>query len=130
MTIKKLTAIAALLAATGAVLVGCGSSRSAEPAGEIGSAWTDTTPDGPDLGSGYSVGEQAYLSTLAMGGIEYSTEDAAILAGESVCDFLRSGGTGLEATDVVLENTSYSAYESGYIVGAAQGALCPDMVGA
>jgi hypothetical protein len=123
-TIKKLTAIAALLAATGVMLAGCSSGQSAEPFGEAGSGWTDT---GPDLDR--PIDEQAYLDTLAVGDIEYSTEDAAITAGEAVCTFLRAGGTGLEAIDVTLENTTYSAYEAGYIVGAAQGALCPEMVG-
>ena len=121
MTVKKLTATVALLAAT--LVLGACSNGAAAPLGEIGSA--ATAPE-----SGYSFDEQVYIDTLAIGDIEYSTEDAAITAGNAVCDFLRTGGSSFDAADIVIDNTSYTAYEAGYIVGAAQGALCPELAGA
>lgn len=137
MTIKRFIAIVALFAATIIALSGCVSpAGSPKSFGELGAAVTvDTTAAPPAVTAepvpdvSYSMGEQVYLDTLDAGGIAYSTNDAAIIAGNSVCEYLRSGGTGIEATDVVMSSTSYSAYEAGYIVGAAQGALCPDMIG-
>lgn len=126
MTVKKLTATVALLAAT--LVLGACSNGAAAPLGEIGSAATTTAPPAPE--PGYSFDEQVYIDTLAIGDIEYSTEDAAITAGNAVCDFLRTGGSSFDAADIVIDNTSYTAYEAGYIVGAAQGALCPELAGA
>jgi hypothetical protein len=123
MAIKHRTAAGLLLAVTAAAaLAGCGGSDTATSTGA--GLWGATS------GSGYTVGERAYLETLDDGDIAYSSEESALDAGDAICDFLRAGGSSLAAVDVVVDNTGYTAFEAGYLVGAAQGALCPDMAGA
>lgn len=69
--------------------------------------------------------EDLYIKTLDMEGIYYSSEQAAIDAGYAVCDYLDAGASLLDAADIAMSDGGYSAYDAGYIVGAASTALCP-----
>lgn len=122
MAIKHRTVTGLMLAVTTSVLVltGCGGTDTATSVGA--DVW--------DAATGDTIAESAYLDTLDLGGVVYSSDDAAINAGEKICTYLRNGGSSLAAVDIVLDNTGYTAYEAGYIVGAAQGALCPELAGA
>lgn len=73
---------------------------------------------------GLSFDEQVYVDTLDLGGISYSSTQAALDGGYAICDFLAAGGSLLEATDIAMESGGYSPYDAGYIVGAAETALC------
>jgi hypothetical protein len=134
MAVKDRTVTGLLLAVTAVLaLTGCGSTDTAPSVGAgVWDAADTTAPELPDLlpEPGHTLGESAYLDTLDMGDVTYSSDDAALTAGEAICDFLRGGGSSLMAVDIVLENTGYTSFEAGYIVGAAQGALCPEMAGA
>lgn len=69
--------------------------------------------------------EWAYIAALDSEGIYYSSEAAAIDAGESVCEGL-DAGLSLRAIGAVAMNAGYSASDAGYILGAAVGAFCPE----
>lgn len=72
--------------------------------------------------------EDIYIETLDMQGIPYSSEQAAIDTGYSVCDYLNAGGTLLAAAGIVESEGGYSPYDAGYIAGAASTAFCPGSV--
>jgi hypothetical protein len=123
-------AFAALILVVGAI---AGNADDADrPAGEAASALdfpatapAPPPPAAPSIGDLPLDEEAVYIQVLDDEGIYYSSEDAAIKAGWAVCDFLEAGGSFLDAADIAMSDGGYSPYDAGYIVGAAEGALCP-----
>lgn len=123
---KKL-ALVAIVTAVAVSVVGCSSTEPGIPVPTSTTTEAAPTPapepaDVPDVDP-VELAEATYVETLDAEGIYYSSEQAAIDAGYAVCEFLATGGTELEAADAAME-VGYSAYESGYIVGAAANSLC------
>lgn len=123
--------IAALLAAIVGVLGACSSQPALPPLGELrepsytaAPADTTTVTVAGEIGDG--IPETAYLLTLDEGGIYYVTDEAALALGRTVCDFLDAGASSTEAAATIDESSDYTAYESGYITGAAIGSFCPE----
>ncbi len=120
---KSFTAVvvAAALFTAGA----CGGTDS-DGVGAVGSSLDLDTPPVVDTAD---MGESVYLETLKQGGIQYSSDAAALKVGHGVCDYIREGSTSIDAAMFIQGNSPYSSYEAGYIVGASTGALCPELAG-
>lgn len=71
------------------------------------------------------VDDYAYLTTLDHFQVFYSSDEAAISVGHSVCDAL---DVGLTVTNIAMiaVRAGYTPSEGGYIVGAAIGAYCDE----
>lgn len=71
--------------------------------------------------------EVAYIRALDHEGIYYSSEDAAIATGYSICRAFAAGATfeRVIITGVSAAGGTYDAGEVGYITGVAVGAFCP-----
>jgi len=70
--------------------------------------------------------DDAFLDALASKGITYPSTDYAISTGHQVCDLVSDGQ---EPTDVAIEisnNSGLPVEDTGFFVGAAIGAYCPD----
>lgn len=67
--------------------------------------------------------EWAYIATLDIGTIYYSSEEAAIETGRQICDTLDEGADLIDIA--VAAAGSYSIEDAGYITGAAISAFCP-----
>lgn len=81
-----------------------------------------TTVDVPPLDM-----EGIYLDVIEAGG--YQIDDATALdLGNSICLAFDSDGTYLEVTDILMDS-GFSAYDAGYIAGAAVINLCPEHAG-
>ena len=73
--------------------------------------------------------DSRFIDRLDEGGIHYSSENAAIKAGKSVCDVLDAGYSVNQATYQAANGTGYSLYEAGFIVGASVYAYCDEYKG-
>lgn len=69
--------------------------------------------------------DYAYIRTLDQFGIYYSSEPAAIAAGESVCDALDAGLTVDEIGGIAV-NEGVGARDAYIIIGAAIGSYCDE----
>lgn len=87
--------------------------------------------DFSDTASPNGTGEDVYLMTLDMESELADIDDGtAIDLGYAICDFMATGASSVDAATNVLDSSGgFSAYHSGYIVGAATGALCPEYAG-
>ncbi|AWN04978.1 hypothetical protein I5H21_gp054 [Mycobacterium phage Byougenkin] len=72
------------------------------------------------------INSDAFVMALDSEGIPYTSKNDAIKAGKAVCTILDTGLSMYEASIVVHENTDLSMYDSGYVVGAATAAFCPE----
>lgn len=70
--------------------------------------------------------DEQYIAMLQMGQIAYSTDDAAIDTGHAICAAFDAGNTLLAVGSVLSSNGGYSGEDSGYIIGSAVGAYCPE----
>lgn len=76
----------------------------------------------------YTYGEQSYLDVMHAGGYYNEDGDDVMLdLGYTICTWIATGWTFYEVVEKVWDNTpsSYSWYDSGYMVGAAHDNLCP-----
>ena len=94
-----------------------------EPTVEPDDHWTEATPE-PTPALDWD--DQAYILTLDAGGIQYSSPEAAITAGHAICDSLDAGLDFDAITDAAMQGGGYSAYDAGYIYGAATAVYCPE----
>lgn len=72
---------------------------------------------------------QGYLNALEGQGIYASSgEGTLVMAGQMVCNDLSEGSTPMQTARKVYQSTdaSFSSEDSGYLVGAAIAALCPE----
>lgn len=110
------------------------------------SPWTQTTPEagapvsstpyspatpsyssdtGSSSGTAHTATDQIYIGALRAGGIPFSTEDDAIAAAHSTCTMFAQGAT-IQQQVEQSTNAGYTEYQSGYILGAAVSAYCPE----
>ena len=68
----------------------------------------------------------AYLMVLDEQGITFPSDGVAIAAGFEVCDHLDMGLTALETATEVYNQSGLNPYDSGFLVGAAISAFCPE----
>lgn len=66
-----------------------------------------------------------YITALDAQGITYASVPAAIKSGQSLCRTMDAGATFDTAALIVFNNSELDMFNSGYVVGAAIGALCP-----
>lgn len=88
-------------------------------------ALTAAAPAGADA---ETLNEIAYIRALNAEGIPYSNEDAALTVGYGTCVALDAGATIDMVIDAGVDGADgfYSAYDVGYITGAALAAFCPE----
>src|SRR5688572_21233461 len=70
--------------------------------------------------------DDIFISVLDEEGIPYTSASDAILVANGVCVFLSEGNTLEDATVKVMNESGLGAQESGFFVGAATAAYCPD----
>lgn len=88
-----------------------------------------TTPARPtsNVWSEDEIADMAFLMSLDKQGIKYSSDDAAITLGHTVCDGREAGVGETTIALTIMDKGGYSAEDSGYIVGAAISAYCPEL---
>jgi hypothetical protein len=67
-----------------------------------------------------------YVDVLDGVGVSYSTEAAAIDLGNTICDSFRGGAKFIDVVLAISQNSPYSNYEAGEIIGASAMEPCPD----
>ncbi len=72
-------------------------------------------------------GEDMYIATLDGMGVPYSNRAAAIQFGQVICRALRGGTSVGTLVDMTTSDGVYSRNQANVIIGAADGALCPDV---
>ena len=70
--------------------------------------------------------DSIFISVLDEEGIPYSKTSDAILVARGVCVFLNEGNSLTDATVQVMKESGLGAEQSGFFVGAATAAYCPD----
>ncbi|WP_225330631.1 DUF732 domain-containing protein [Mycobacterium sp. WUMAC-067] len=68
-----------------------------------------------------------YITTLDGMGVPYSNRAAAIHFGQVICRALRGGTSVGTLVDMTTSDGVYSRNQANVIIGAADGALCPDV---
>jgi hypothetical protein len=123
--------VLAILLAAGliaAVIAASGDDSSSSAPSESPSAPVAALPGGASSpttqSSRWGELEQAYLDNLDDGGIEYSTEAAAVNVGYGICDALDEGYDVYDVGAIAME-AGYSAGDAGWIIGSAVAAFCP-----
>jgi Protein of unknown function (DUF732) len=71
--------------------------------------------------------EDTYIATLDGLGVPYSNRAAAIQFGQVICKALRGGTSVGTLVDMTTSDGVYSRNQANVIIGAADGALCPDV---
>lgn len=69
--------------------------------------------------------DNAFLSALKAKGINFSSPQAAIIAGHEVCDELDLGRQKSDVASEVMSNSQLDGYHAGFFVGASIAAFCP-----
>ena len=69
--------------------------------------------------------DNAFLEALTSKGIHFGSPDKAFIAGHEVCDELRGGKSAAQVASTVQTNSQMDGYHSGFLVGAAIKAYCP-----
>jgi Protein of unknown function (DUF732) len=70
--------------------------------------------------------DEIFIGVLDEEGIPYTSAADAILVANGVCVFLSEGNTLEDATLEVMNESGLGVEESGFFVGAATAAYCPD----
>lgn len=70
--------------------------------------------------------DDIFISVLDDEGIPYTSASDAILVANGVCVFLSEGNTLEEATVEVMNESGLGVEQSGFFVGAATAAYCPE----
>jgi Protein of unknown function (DUF732) len=70
--------------------------------------------------------DDIFISVLDEEGIPYTSASDAILVANGVCVFLSEGNTLADATVEVMNESGLGVEQSGFFVGAATAAYCPD----
>lgn len=85
-----------------------------------------TTPDRVSPGDDNTVNDQAYIAALDDEGISYPSEQNAIQVGHLVCESFDEGNDFVAIAMELYTSSQMDAYQSGYVVGAAVAAFCPE----
>ncbi|MFD6399000.1 DUF732 domain-containing protein [Nocardia sp. NPDC060249] len=80
----------------------------------------------PNVFTDEEISDLAFTMALDKQNIRYSSKEAAINLGHTVCDGREKGVSATAIALTIAEKGGYSAADSGYIVGAAQSAYCPE----
>ena len=70
--------------------------------------------------------DEIFVGVLDDEGIPYTSASDAILVANGVCAFLAEGNTLEDATVEVMNESGLGVEQSGFFVGAATAAYCPD----
>ncbi len=70
--------------------------------------------------------DQAFLDALGSKGITYPTQQYAIDTGHQVCDLVSGGQAPTDVAAEISSNSGLSIEDTGFFVGAAIGAYCPE----
>jgi hypothetical protein len=70
--------------------------------------------------------DSIFVSVLDEEGVPYSNASDAVLVARGVCVFLKEGNSLTDATVQVMKESRLGAEQSGFFVGAATAAYCPD----
>jgi hypothetical protein len=70
--------------------------------------------------------DEIFIGVLDEEGIPYTSASDAILVANGVCAFLAEGNTLEDATVEVMNESGLGVEQSGFFVGAATAAYCPD----
>jgi Protein of unknown function (DUF732) len=70
--------------------------------------------------------DDIFISVLDEEGIPYTSAEDAILVANGVCAYLSEGNTLEDATLEVMNESGLGVEQSGFFVGAATAAYCPD----
>lgn len=69
--------------------------------------------------------DNAFVAAVHARGINFTSQQAAIIAGHEVCDELDLGKQKSDIASTVMANSRMDGYHAGYFVGAAIAAYCP-----
>lgn len=69
--------------------------------------------------------DNAFLSAVKAKGINFSSPQAAIIAGHEVCDELDLGRQKSDVAAEVMDHSQLDGYHAGFFVGASIAAFCP-----
>ncbi|QZA18623.1 DUF732 domain-containing protein [Mycobacterium malmoense] len=69
--------------------------------------------------------DNAFLSATKSKGIDFTSPQAAIIAGHEVCDELDLGRQKSDVASEVMNNSKLDGYRAGYFVGVSIAAYCP-----
>jgi len=69
--------------------------------------------------------DNAFLSAVKSKGIDFSSTQAAIVAGHEVCDELDSGRQESDVASTLMTNSNLDGYRAGFFVGVSVAAFCP-----
>ncbi len=70
--------------------------------------------------------DSVFIGVLDQHGIGYNSPNDAISAAKQVCGFLSQGGSITDATTEVANQSGLTPDQSGFFVGAATAAYCPN----
>lgn len=70
--------------------------------------------------------DDIFIGVLDDEGIPYTSPGEAITVANAVCSYMADGNTLVDATYQVMEDSGLGAADSGFFVGAAAAAYCPD----
>jgi hypothetical protein len=74
--------------------------------------------------------DNAFLNALQAKGINFSTPQAAVVAGHEVCDELLQGTKQkADVVSTVMANSQMDGYHAGFFVGLSEAAYCPQFKG-
>ena len=69
--------------------------------------------------------DNLFVEALKAKGINFASDQAAIIAGHEVCDELDLGRQKSDVATTVMANSPLDGYHAGFFVGAAVAAYCP-----
>jgi Protein of unknown function (DUF732) len=69
--------------------------------------------------------DDAFLKAVQAKGINFSSPQAAIVAGHEVCDELDLGRQKSDVANDVMASSNLDGYRAGYFVGLSVAAYCP-----
>lgn len=70
--------------------------------------------------------DDVYIATIDTFGINYESEEAAIMVGKAVCQGFDNDMTVLKVGKIIVSETGISTSDAGTIMGAAVAAYCPE----
>lgn len=70
--------------------------------------------------------DAAFISTLDITGVHYSSEAGAIRLAETICSNFDSGMSALDIAMAILASGQYSPEQTASMLGAATGVYCPE----
>ena len=69
--------------------------------------------------------DNVFVNAVKTKGINFSSPQAAVIAGHEVCDELDLGKRKSDVASEVMSNSQLDGYRAGFFVGASVAAYCP-----